>query len=46
MSKQQKAIWFLTKIGADKLIDHRIAETESNIKPTTNPNKNTTKYEK
>ena len=34
---------FLIKIGADKLIDHIIADTDSNSQPT--PNKNTTKYE-
>ena len=45
MSKQQQTIWF-SKIGADKLIDHRIAVTKSNIKPTPNSNNNITKYEK
>ena len=44
MSKQ--LFCFLTKLGADKLIYHRIAVTESNIKPTPIPNNSTTKYEK
>ena len=55
MRKKQQHIWF-TKIGADKLIYHRIAVTKSiatnqptnylSIQPTPNPNNSTTKYEK
>ena len=44
MSKQHTTIWF-SKIGADKLIYHRIAVAESNIKTTLIPNNSTTKYE-
>ena len=42
MSKQKKLFGFLTKIVIDKLIDHIIAVTESNIQPTPNPNNSTT----